>query len=131
MNKVLAGVLLAALAALAGSGYLLHSKTKQVGDLNAKVSTLEQSVRDTQAEVGRRDNLATVLDKVQTGLDATKVANQQAFSKVERSIRNIKPSEGDSNESIACLNTPVPAALDSVLRDSATDQPTSGVSGRP
>lgn len=131
MNKVLAGVLAAALLALAGSGYLLHRKTEQVGGLNAKVSAMEQTVLDAQAEVKRRGDLAAILDKVQSGLDANKVANQAAFSKVERSIRNIKPSEGDTNESLACLNTPIPAALDSLLRDRPTDQPTSGVSGRP
>lgn len=131
MNKVLAGILAAALVALAGSGYLLHRKTEQVGNLNSKVSLLEQSVLAANAEVKRRDDLAAVLDAVRTNLDANKVANQASFSKVERAIRNIKPTEGDSNESIACLNTPVPAALDSLLRDRTTDQPTSGVPGRP
>lgn len=131
MNKVLAGVLAAALLALAGSGYLLYRKTEQVGNLNAKVSVLEQSVRDANAEVERRDELAKHFDTLLTTLNDNKAENQTAFTKMERAIRTIKKSEGDTNESIACLNTPVPAALDRMLRDQPTGQPTSGVSGRP
>lgn len=123
MNKVLTGVLAAALLALGGSGYLHHRATEKVGSLNAKVSTLEKAVLDANREVERRDAVAQLFDRLIIKLDADKKVNQQQFAKVENAIRNIKPTEGDSDESLACLNTAVPAGLDSVLRDNATIQP--------
>lgn len=117
MTKAMAGVLAALVAVLALVGWLLYRQIEVSQDLRTTNAGLSAEVSGLKDQVGMRDRLAETLDGIQTDLNANKASNQTRFGQVERLIRTIPRSEGDTDASITCLSTPVPAALDRVLRD--------------
>lgn len=116
MTKAFAGVLAALTIALALVGWLLYRQIEVSQGLRTANAGLVAEVSGLKGQVDMRDRLAEALDAVQTTLNDNRVANQRRFGQVESLIRNIPRSEGDSDESIACLSIAVPAALDGLLR---------------
>lgn len=119
MSKATVAVVAALTLGLAGTGFALYLQIKQNGRLDSQIVELSADLRQANREIEFRDGLATVLDKISSGLTANREANAAALSKTEQAIRNIKPTEKDSHESINCLRTPVPVDLDRLLRDTA------------
>ena len=120
MSKVTMTVVAALTASLALTGFGLYRQIAANGRLESRVSELKDELSEAEREIALRDDLAKVLDTITLGLTTNREANADALSKTEKAIRNIKPTEKDSHESIDCLRTPVPANLDRLLRDTAT-----------
>ena len=121
MSKATVIVVAALTASLALTGFGLYRQIKANGRLDAQVIELTSDLRNANREIEFRDGLATVLDKIDSGLSINREANAAALSKTEKAIRNIKPTEKDSHESIDCLRTPVPANLDRLLRGATAE----------
>lgn len=117
MTKVMAGALVVLVTALALVLWLLSRQIGVSQDLRTENAGLTAEVSGLKDQIGFRDELADRLDGIQSALNTTRAANQTRFGQVERLIRTIPRSEGDSDASLTCLTTPVPAALDRVLRD--------------
>lgn len=124
--KILASVLLAALLALwLAAGQLSASwgreraASAKVIELQAQAKTLE----DQNAKLlGRFDSL----DSVMTGFNQAQSVNQNELLGRLKALTKIVKETGDSDETIACFNLPVPAQLDRRLRE-----PTTGANGVP
>lgn len=121
MSKVTVAVVAALTLGLAGTGFGLHQQIKANGRLGEQLTELGQKLHDAEREIEYRDGLARVLDKIETGLADNREANATELAKTVKSIRNIKPTEKDSHESIECLRTPVPANLDRLLRGATAE----------
>lgn len=121
MSKATVVVVAALTASLALTGFGLYRQIKANGRLDAQVVELTSDLRNANREIEFRDGLATILDKIDSGLSINREANAAALSKTEKAIRNIKPTEKDSHESIDCLRTPVPANLDRLLRGTTAE----------
>lgn len=121
MSKATVAVVVALTLGLAGTGLALYFQIKANGQLDSRVTELTDDLGKAEKEIEYRDGLATVLDKISLGLTANREANAAAMSKTEKAIRNIKPTEKDSHESIDCLRTPVPANLDRLLRGTTAE----------
>lgn len=123
MTKVMAGALVVLVTTLALVLWLLSRQIVVAQDLRTENAGLTAEVSGLKDQIGLRDALAERLDGIQSALNTTRAANQTRFGQVERLILTIPRSEGDSDASLTCLTTPVPAALDRVLRDPEAPSP--------
>lgn len=115
MNKVLLGIVFALMLTLAGFGVVAYVQSGEIQRLRDRTHDLEQYANAATAELERRETLSEMFDKLVAGMDASRRANQAAFAKVEKQIRNFERTESDSDQSIACMRTVVPVAVDRVL----------------
>ena len=120
MSKVTVAVVAGLTAALALTGFGLYRQIAANGRLESRVTGLVADLGKAEKEIEYRDGLAKVLDRINAGLTTNREANAAALAKTTAAIRNIKPTEKDSHESIDCLRTAVPDQLDRLLR--AADQ---------
>ena len=116
MSKVTVTVIAGLTLALGLTRFGLHRQIATNGKLESRVTELTAEVAKEKREVEYRDGLATVLDKITMGLTQSREVNAAALAKTTKAIRDIKPTEKDSHESINCLRTPVPVELDRLLR---------------
>jgi len=115
MTKLLAGVITILVLGLALTGGLLY---EQIGQ-TAKAA---DAAREWETAAGKADDEAKAASKrgedlniAMKSLAVKKLASDLLASERESEINNLKKSEGDSNETISCLDQPVPAELSRVL----------------
>lgn len=114
--KILIGVLIALVLALAGCAWALQESQRKRGLAEQLVvetrEALAKSEGQNKALVGRFDSLDASLK----GLGVNLKANQAQLQATLKGIQNIVQEPGDSDESIRCLDVRVPAQLDRGLR---------------
>lgn len=75
--------------------------------------------------VGALESRFDDLDRSMARIDEETRANRKALDRQLADLRNIQPTEGDSDETLECLDLPVPRALDGLLRRALTGSPVS------
>lgn len=116
--KIIYGVGLAMALALAGTLWGLRS---------AWIDAQVWETRAIAAE-GRAGALEARFDEIDKSLNelaAETKRNQQDLTAALVDLQNIQPMEGDSDETLECLDLPVPGALDGILRRVLTGAPRS------
>lgn len=86
-----------------------------------------QEARANAAE-SRVEALTARFDAIDRSLNELAVEtkqNQRDLTAALVDLQNIQPMEGDSDETLECLDLPVPGALDGILRRVLTDAPRS------
>src|SRR5574343_1144040 len=97
-------IIAALVAALAVAGWGLKSAWEDSAKSRLELAEANRQLRD--ADVRQKAVDETVGKMI--------VANRENAKKLDATltaVRNIKPESGDTNESIDCLDRPVPAAL--------------------
>lgn len=127
---ILGGVLLVVIVVL---GLQLHSANQDVITATSARDAAKQdasNAREAQ-KTAEAQNTAladrfSTLDGRLTGLEQSQRETQKALETQIAQLSQIKKTEGDSDESITCLDVSVPHQLDQWLRDTA---PATGANG--
>ena len=121
---ILGGVLVVVIVVL---GIQLHSANQSVITSTSERDAAKQdasNAREGQKTAEAQNTVLadrfTTLDGRLTGLEQAQRDNQKALKDQLNQLSQIKKTEGDSDESITCLDVTVPHQLDQWLRDPAT-----------
>lgn len=114
--KILVGALLAALVALGLTGWRLQTAWEDLAvsrtETRAVRGELERQVREGEQLADRLD----ALDASVTRLHDTTETHTRQLGLTLAGIDRIEKTEGDSDESLACLDLRIPGELDGWLR---------------
>lgn len=114
MLRILIGACVALLTALA----LVTWELKGTWEDNRE---LEIRVRVAEAQSERLDKRFGALDGALLELSAETKANRSALARALESLKTITRQPEDSDETIECLDLPLPRDLDRILRGAAGD----------
>jgi len=114
--KILTGALLAVALALGLTGWRLQTVSERLAAEKAQSAALADDLaRQVQAGQQLRDRLDS-LDLSLSRLHETQTAHTRQLGQTLAGIDRIEKSEGDSHESVECLDLRVPSELDGWLR---------------
>lgn len=114
--KILTGALLAVVLALGLTGWRLQTVSERLAVEKTQSAALAGELeRQVQAGQKLHDRLA-LLDQSLSRLHETQTAHTRQLGLTLAGIDRIEKSEGDSHESVECLDLRVPSELDGWLR---------------
>lgn len=114
--RVMIGVLLAVVAALAWTGWSLHGARSDLAVAKSQAAMFQTELeRQVQAGALLEQRLAN-LDQSLTRLHETTEIHTRQLGLTLAGIDRIELTEGDSDASVECLDVRVPGELDGWLR---------------
>lgn len=119
--KILAGALLAVLLALALAGWQLRQSWDREAKARAEVVALEGQTQTLEDQNAKLLDRFDSLDSVMTGFNQAQATNQNELLGRLKALTKIVKETGDSDETVTCFDLPVPAQLDRLLREPASD----------
>lgn len=115
--KILIGILLAALLALWLAGWQLASSLEREGETAKQLGLVQASSKVLETQNRELLDRFGSLDSVMTSLNQAQAVNQLELLGRLKAITKIVKETGDSDETIQCVDLPVPAQLDRRLRE--------------
>lgn len=115
--KILIGILLAALLALWLAGWQLKASLKREDEVSQQLALVQASSKVLETQNRELLDRFGSLDSVMTSLNQAQAVNQLELLGRLKAITKIVKETGDSDETIQCVDLPVPAQLDRRLRE--------------
>lgn len=114
--RVMAGVIAALVLAVVLMGLLLRSAWSDRDQAQLAQQALAGELERSEQVSKDTEHRFDQLDKSISELNQALRANETKLAGLITGIENIQQTENDSDETISCLGTPVPAQLDDLLR---------------
>lgn len=114
--KYLTGALVLLLVAVGFLGWRLNVASAEVREADLRASTAASQLEEQKREGKLLGQRLDALDAAMQGLNRTTADNNRKLGQTLTAINQIQKTEGDTDESISCLDVRVPRQLDDSMQ---------------